>query len=212
MACIGRRELAPPGAIFTDSNDPGAPEMIVVQLGKFWMGSPGDDDEAYADEKPQHEVRIARPFALGRYPMTFAEYDEFCRVTNREPPDDSGWGHEQRPVINVSWEDATAYGRWLSEHTGQEYRLPSEAEWEYACRGRAGRKRPPITCEPGESRSCSCSAIPRIRWIIADRHRSTRATFGSVMSLRYSTPHGYRVPVPARQAYSHPASLGRRYS
>ncbi len=143
MACIGRRpELAPPGAIFTDSNDPGAPERIVVQLGKFWMGSPGDDDEAYADEKPQHEVRIARPFALGRYPMTFAEYDEFCRATNGEPPDDSGWGHERRPVINVSWEDATAYSRWLSECTGQEYRLPSEAEWEYACRAGTATRYP----------------------------------------------------------------------
>ena len=73
-------------------------------------------------------------FAIGRYPVTFAEYDHFCDATGREKPDDEGWGRGRMPVINVSWDDAVAYAAWLSEQTGKRYRLPSEAEWEYACR------------------------------------------------------------------------------
>ena len=68
------------------------------------------------------------------YELTFADYDRFCAATGRKKPDDRGWGRGRHPVINVSWEDATAYARWLSEQTGHDYRLPTEAEWEYAAR------------------------------------------------------------------------------
>ncbi|WP_339133158.1 MAG: SUMF1/EgtB/PvdO family nonheme iron enzyme [Candidatus Electrothrix sp. GW3-4] len=107
------------------SNDAAGPEMIFLPGGRFQMG-----DE---DNGPIHEVEVDN-FALGRYPVTFAEYDAFCAATDRKKPKDEGWGRGQRPVINVSWQDAQEYCQWLSRETGQQYRLPTEAEWEYACR------------------------------------------------------------------------------
>jgi len=110
------------------------PEMVRLPPGRFLMGAPAGDDLAYISERLQHEVRITHPFAIGRYPVTFEDYDRFVAATNRQPPDDQGWGRGRRPVINVSWHDALAYSVWLSAQTGRTYRLPSEAEWEYACR------------------------------------------------------------------------------
>ena len=123
-----------PAPFVRDSDTAWCPEVVVVRAGSFRMGSPQTEEGHDPGEGPQHEVTFARPFALGRYPVTFAEYDHFCGETGREPPPDQGWGRGRRPVINVSWADATAYCAWLSERTGQVYRLPSEAEWEYACR------------------------------------------------------------------------------
>ena len=107
------------------------PEMMPLPGGTFLMGSP--DGAGDADEHPQHAVSI-RPFAIGRTEVTFDDYDRFAEATGRETPDDVRWGRGDRPVINVSWEDAVAYAGWLSDQTGQRYRLPSEAEWEYAAR------------------------------------------------------------------------------
>ena len=108
------------------------PEMVEIPAGRFRMGcvSGKDCDE---DEKPVHEVTI-ESFALSKYEITFEEYDRFTNATARGRVDDAGWGRGRRPVINVSWEDAVAYTEWLSDRTGEGYRLPSEAEWEYAAR------------------------------------------------------------------------------
>src|SRR5438874_738666 len=106
--------------------------MVSIPRVKFRMRDiQGSGD---ADERPVHLVLIPRPFAMGRYEVTFEEYDVFARATGREQLADRGWGRGHRPVINVSWEDAVAYAKWLSQQTGKRYRLPTEAEWEYAAR------------------------------------------------------------------------------
>jgi formylglycine-generating enzyme required for sulfatase activity len=119
--------------------------------GTFTMGSPSDEQDRSSDEGPQHQVRVSA-FAIGKYVVTFAEYDAYCDATGTVKPSDSGWGRGSRPVINVSWLDAVAYCNWLSKKEGLSpaytvngtnvswnrsangYRLPTEAEWEYASR------------------------------------------------------------------------------
>ena len=112
------------------------PEMVVVPAGSFTMGSPPSEEGRWDNEGPQHRVTISEPFAVGKYEVTFAEWDACVAASgcNRYRPDDEGWGRDQRPVINVSWKDAKAYVGWLSRRTGERYRLLSEAEWEYAAR------------------------------------------------------------------------------
>ena len=90
------------------------PEMVVIPPGSFLMGAPDSDDQADDYEKPQHRVTISRPFAIGRYAVTFDEYDRFCDATRREKPSDVCWGRGRRPVIHVSWDDAVAYCAWLT--------------------------------------------------------------------------------------------------
>ncbi len=118
------------GTVFRDC--PECPELVVIPAGRFRMGCVSGWD-CRDNERPVHEVEVAS-FALGVYEVTFEEYDRFARATRRDRPNDGGWGRGRRPVMNVSWEDATAYAAWLSEETGEEYRLPSESEWEYAAR------------------------------------------------------------------------------
>ncbi len=106
------------------------PEMVRIPPGNFMMGSVG----GVGNEEPQHEVTIAYSFEIGKYEVTFDEYDAFAKATHRKLPSDAGWGRGKRPAINVTFVKAQAYVQWLSQQTGKKYRLPTEAEWEYAAR------------------------------------------------------------------------------
>ena len=111
------------------------PEMVAIPAGRFRMGCVSGQD-CDADEFPVRDVTIPRPFAMSAHEVTFAQWDA-CMAgggCGAYRPDDRGWGRAARPVIDVSWEDAQRYAAWLSSQTGAEYRLPSEAQWEYAAR------------------------------------------------------------------------------
>jgi formylglycine-generating enzyme required for sulfatase activity len=110
------------------------PEMIVIAAGGFTMGSPTTEQGRYTDEGPQHKVTIARPFAVSKYDVTFADWDACVSVGACPKAADTGYGRDTKPVINVGWDDAQQYVAWLSRMTGQPYRLLTEAEWEYAAR------------------------------------------------------------------------------
>lgn len=121
--------------IFQDTFKTGhpGPKMALIPAGIFQMGSPDQELGRQVHER-LHQVCIEKPFALSIYAVSFAEYDTYCQVSNQPKPFDQGWGRGSRPVINVDWFEAFAYCEWLSKLTGQRYGLPTEAEWEYACR------------------------------------------------------------------------------
>ncbi len=130
--------ILPDYAVFVDrldlERDLFGPEMVLIPAGTFLMGSPEDEERLYDEEGPQHEVTISARFALARYPVTFEHYDVFCRETGRDLPGGKNWGRGRQPVIDVDWDDARAYCDWVSEQSGRPYGLPTEAQWEYACR------------------------------------------------------------------------------
>jgi len=136
------------------------PEMVLVKGGTFQMGNTRDDSEGDSREKPVHTVKLTYDYYIGKYEVTFKEYDVYCNATGKNKPKDEGWGRDSRPVINVTWYDAIAYCNWISEKEGlakaydsngnlldkngrqttditkvEGYRLLTEAEWEYAARG-----------------------------------------------------------------------------
>ena len=139
LEALKKKNEFTPGKVFRDRLADGSdgPEMVMIPDGSFRMGD--IQSGGSSDEKPVHEVSVGK-FAMGKYEVTFAEYDKFAEATDRSKPDDiyglwwRWWGYDNHPVINVSWNDATAYAEWLSEETGKQYRLPTEVEWEYAAR------------------------------------------------------------------------------
>ncbi len=113
--------------------------MVIVPAGRFLMGSPEYEPGRSSDEGPQHWVRIPKAFAVGKYAVTFAEWDAYVADAGwlgaaRPKAGDGGWGRAVRPVVDVSWDDAQAFANWLSEKTQKPYRLLSEAEFEWAAR------------------------------------------------------------------------------
>ncbi len=146
-AAVDRSELPPPPAPKTRPGETFkecdvCPEMVVIPAGSFLMGSPETEVRRRSDEGPQRQVAIAQPFAVGKFEVTFAQWDACVAAGGCAPPEegpysppDEGWGRDNRPVINVSWQDAKRYVRWLNGRIGgKAYRLLTEAEWEYAAR------------------------------------------------------------------------------
>ncbi len=142
LASTAQADEMTPGSTFRDCDK--CPEMVVIPAGSYQMGdmsgeSLNDEQSVHHDERPVHHVTIEYPFAVGKYEVTFAEWDACVAAGGcSHRPDDEGWGRGTRPVIKVSWEDAQEYVKWLSRETGKPYRLLSEAEWEYVAR--AGTK------------------------------------------------------------------------
>ncbi|HLK26642.1 MAG TPA: SUMF1/EgtB/PvdO family nonheme iron enzyme, partial [Caulobacteraceae bacterium] len=153
LAAAAERRLQP-SARFRECAAADCPEMIVVPAGRFVMGSSAAEQARYgaaargvgandlqnyqpgalSNEGPQHPVTIARPFAVSRFDVTFAEWDVCARVGGCRAKPDGGMGRGAKPAINISWDDAQQYVAWLSKMTGRQYRLLTEAEWEYAAR------------------------------------------------------------------------------
>lgn len=153
----GTSPVLAPGTLFRDCAD--CPEMVVVPAGTFTLGSPADEPGHVEDEGPQLEIRIDRPFAVGRFEVTYAQYDEFLKstkhpvlgncMTDRRKPGtwaldaktnfhDPGFSQTpNHPAACVSWNDAIAYVAWLNSRTDGRYRLLTEAEWEYVARARS---------------------------------------------------------------------------
>jgi formylglycine-generating enzyme required for sulfatase activity/CRP-like cAMP-binding protein/chromosome segregation ATPase len=122
-----------PGRSFSDAlkNGGRGPAMVELPSASYRMGSRGSSP--HFEERPRHTVELPA-FAVSKHEVTFEEYDRFARATGRRLPYDEGWGRGERPVINVSWKDASAYAEWLSRQTGHTYRLPTEAQWEFVAR------------------------------------------------------------------------------
>ena len=132
---VASAQLPPsPGETFQDCDE--CPKMVVVPSGRFTMGSSKREVGRYDGEGPMRRVRIDYQFAVGVYEVTFAEWYACLDAggCGSYVPDDMRWGRGNRPAVNVGWDDAQSYVRWLSARTGKKYRLLSEAEWEYVTR------------------------------------------------------------------------------
>ena len=130
-ACAPPSHVVPPAYVDPVTQMP----FVLIKGGTFEMGSRQPD--AAKEEKPVHAVTVPAFFA-GIHEVTFEQYDRYCKATGANRPDDLDWGRGNRPVINVTWDEANQFAQWLSTRTGLSFSLPSEAQWEYFAR--AGSK------------------------------------------------------------------------
>ena len=180
------------------------PDMVRIPAGKFRMGCiPPADEYRCESGRPVHDVTIPADFAMAVHETTFDEFDRFLEATGRamrnDEADDHGFGRGRRPIINIRYRTAEAYAAWLTRETGHAYRLPSEAEWEYAARAGAetvwnwgndlGRNR--ANCRdcgsPWDNESTApVGSFPPNRWGLHDMH-------GNVWEMVQDCEHdGYR--------------------
>jgi formylglycine-generating enzyme required for sulfatase activity len=168
-----------PGERFRDCET--RPEMIVLPAGSFTMGAPVSEEGSDDDERPQRKVTIPRDFAVGRFEVTFAEWDACVKGggCNGHVPGDEGWGRGRQPVINVSWLEAQAYVQWLNSQPTKgrgKYRLLSEAEWEYAARAGTttafsfGNNITPAQARFNSDRTAAVGSFPANRFGLHDMH------------------------------------------
>jgi formylglycine-generating enzyme required for sulfatase activity len=121
------------GQFFQDAN--WAPAMVVIPAGEFWMGSDESEPDSQACERHRHRVVIERAFALAQTPVTRQQFARFVDANGYPEWTVDDWERRSKaPMVDVSWHDAQAYTRWLSEQLGANYGLPTEGQWEYACR------------------------------------------------------------------------------
>lgn len=179
LACSAATAAATPP--FRDCSD--CPEMIVIRAGSFVMGSPKEEAGRSDAESPQHKVTIAGAFAIARYDVTRAQFAVFAQGTSYDARDSRcDWRAPQvggkpinqtdkDPVVCVDWNAAHAYAAWLSKRTGKPYRLPTEAEWEYAARAGSATSRPwgdKLTrdfANTGSDPCCGAFAEGKDRWL-----------------------------------------------
>jgi formylglycine-generating enzyme required for sulfatase activity len=174
------------------------PEMVRIPAGSFKMGD--NTKDGFANERPVHSVRFSNEFEIGKYEVTFDEYDLFAAATGREKPKDSeGWKYDMNrkrgklPVINVSWNEAVAYAAWFSDRTGLNYRLPSEAEWEYAAR--ATTKTPrywPEKIEGEKDAACTYANVfdTKNELLLKDTYRMDWEAFNCDDEFPFTSPVG----------------------
>jgi len=133
---VSLRKTPVPGALFHNQlgKQGKGPTMVIIPAGSFNMGNSSNSESA-----PVRRVRFKQPFAVSQYEITFADFDKYSQASGTKKLSDNRWGRGSRPAINLSWQQAQSYVKWLRKNTGRKYRLPSEAEWEYVARaGKTG--------------------------------------------------------------------------